>query len=260
MTEAEREFSKLVAIMRRLRSPEGCPWDREQTLSSLRRYVVEETYEVLDAIDREDWDGLAEELGDLQLQVVFQAEIASSEGLFDIARVLRCINDKLVRRHPHVFEAESLETADAVKLRWEELKQLEKPPGESNGLLDAVARNQPAMLEANEVSKRAAKAGFDWEEFSHMGSKISEEFGEVSEARDSGDPDRLEDEVGDLLFMAVNVARFSGVDPELALKRANAKFRARVGAMEQELARDDRAIGDCDAAELETLWQRAKQK
>ena len=259
MAEAEQEFSRLVGIMQRLRSPQGCPWDREQTLASLRRYVVEETYEVLDAIDRQDWDGLAEELGDLQLQVVFQAEIARSEGLFDIVRVLRCINDKLVRRHPHVFESECLETAGDVTRRWEELKALEKPTKEGPELLDGVARNQPALLEANQVSKRAARAGFDWEEFDHMGEKIAEEFGEIREARNSGDPDRVEDEVGDLLFMAVNVARFAGVDPEVALKRANGKFRSRLGAMERELGREGRAIGDCDPAELEALWQQAKQ-
>ena len=259
MTAAAQEFSKLLGIMRKLRSPDGCPWDREQTLASLRRYVVEETYEVLDAIDREDWDGLAEELGDLQLQVVFQAEIASSQGLFDIERVLRCINDKLVRRHPHVFESESLATAEDVKLRWDEIKAQEKPGRSDSGLLDTVARNQPAMLEASQVGKKAAKAGFDWQQFEDMGAKIEEEFREVGEARRSGDLDLIEDEVGDLLFMAVNVARFAGVDPELALRRANAKFRGRVGAMEQELAGRGRTLGDCDPDELEALWQRAKQ-
>ena len=259
MTAAAQEFSKLLGIMRKLRSPDGCPWDREQTLASLRRYVVEETYEVLDAIDREDWDGLAEELGDLQLQVVFQAEIASSEGLFDIERVLRCINDKLVRRHPHVFESESLPTADDVTLRWEEIKAQEKPVQPEDGLLDGVARNQPALLEANQVGKKAAKAGFDWQEFEDMRAKIDEEFQEVSDARQSGNPDRLESEVGDLLFMAVNVARFNGVDPEIALKRANAKFRARLETMERELAAGGRTIKDCDPDELEALWQRAKQ-
>ena len=259
MTAAAQEFSRLLEIMRKLRSPDGCPWDREQTLASLRRYVVEETYEVLDAIDRQDWDGLAEELGDLQLQVVFQAEIAGSEGLFDIERVLRCINEKLVRRHPHVFESESLPTAEDVKVRWEEIKAQEKADRKGSGLLDGVARNQPALFEANQVGWKAAKAGFDWQDFDDMGTKLEEEFREVSEARQSGDEDRLEDEVGDLLFMAVNVARFAGVDPELALRRANAKFRTRMGAMEHELATAGRTIEDCDADELEALWQRVKQ-
>ena len=257
MGEVAQEFSRLVGIMRKLRSDDGCPWDREQTLSSLRPYVVEETYEVLDAIEREDWEALAEELGDLQLQVVFQAEIASSEGLFDIERVLRCINDKLVRRHPHVFESESLRTADDVSARWEEIKAQEKPAGP--GMLDGVPRNQPALLEASQVGKKAARAGFDWEGFDDLGAKVEEEFMEVSEAWRSGDRDLVEDEVGDLLFMAVNVARVAGVDPELALRRANAKFRKRIGTMERELAAVGRVFEDCDMDELESLWQRAKQ-
>lgn len=259
MDAAALEFSRLLGIMSRLRSPDGCPWDREQTLSTLRRYLVEETYEVLDAIDRKDWDALAEELGDLQLQVVFQAEIANSDGLFDIERVLRCINEKLVRRHPHVFESESLQTAAEVKVRWEEIKANEKHDHERSGLLDDVARNQPALLEANQVGKKAANAGFDWREFEDLGVKIEEEFREVKEAQESGDGDRLEDEVGDLLFMAVNVARFSGVDPELALRRANAKFRSRMAAMERELAETGRSLADCDLNELETLWERVKR-
>ena len=258
MPDATEEFSRLLEIMHKLRSPEGCPWDREQTLESLRKYVVEETYEVLDAIDRKDWDGLAEELGDLQLQIVFQAEIACGQGLFDIVEVLRSINAKLVRRHPHVFESESLASADEVTRRWEELKELEKPRKPSAGLLDGVARNQPAMLEAQQISKLAAKAGFDWERFEDMGEKLEEEFREVGEARRSGVAANLEDEVGDLIFMAVNVARYAGTDPEIALRRANAKFRKRFGSMEQALAAEGRSIEGCEADELESLWQRAK--
>ena len=259
MQEAAKEFTKLLQIMRQLRAPGGCPWDREQTLDSLRRYVVEETYEVVDAIERRDWDGLAEELGDLQLQIVFQSEIGQAEGLFDIARVLRNINDKLIRRHPHVFAKESLDTADAVTERWEELKALEKPRSPDTGKLNGVARNQPAMLEASQIGKRAAKAGFDWERFEDLGEKIEEEFREIGEARQSGDPGRIEDEVGDLLFMSVNVARFSGVDPELALKRANAKFRTRFGKMEAAIADSGREFEDYSLDELEHLWQRAKE-
>ncbi len=260
MAQAEHEFSRLLAIMRKLRSAEGCPWDREQTLTSLRGYLVEETYEVLDAIDRNDWDGLASELGDLQLQVVFFAEVARSEGLFDMERVIRSINDKLVRRHPHVFGSETLKTSADVKRRWEELKATEKPAKESSGVLDGVPRHQPALLEADEVGKRAASAGFDWAEFGDMGEKLSEEFREVSDARAAGDADCVEEEVGDLLFMAVNVARFTGINPELALKRANRKFRARVGAMEKDLALDGRCLGDCEPDELEALWRQAKQQ
>ena len=259
MHEAAQEFTRLLEIMRQLRAPGGCPWDREQTLDSLRRYVIEESYEVVDAIERQDWEGLAEELGDLQLQIVFQAEIGRAEGLFDIARVLRKINDKLVRRHPHVFAKESLGTPDAVTQRWEELKALEKAHRSDDGKLDGIARNQPAMLEASQIGKRAAKEGFDWQTFEDLREKIEEEFREVGEARQSGDPGRVEDEVGDLLFMAVNVARFAGVDPELALKRANAKFRARFGKMEEAIANSGREFRDCTLDELEELWQSSKE-
>ena len=259
MSRAREQFGDLLAIMRRLRSPEGCPWDREQTLESLRRYLIEETYEVIDAIDRRDWTALAEELGDLQLQVVFQAEIARSEGWFDIQAVLEAINSKLVRRHPHVFESESVTTAEGVTKRWEQIKRQEKPRPQGEGLLDKVPKHQPAMLEAHQAGKLAAKAGFDWQQFEDMGEKLAEEFRELGEARRSGDPEQVEDEVGDLLFMAVNVARFSGVDPELALKRANSKFRQRFGSMERELAARGREMAACTPAELERLWQRAKR-
>ena len=259
MSRATEQFGDLLAIMRRLRSPEGCPWDREQTLESLRRYLIEETYEVIDAIDRRDWKGLAEELGDLQLQVVFQAEIARSEGWFDIQAVLETINSKLVRRHPHVFESESLKTADDVTQRWEQIKREEKPQPQGEGLLDKVPRHQPAMLEAHQAGKLAAESGFDWQKFEDMGDKLAEEFREVCEALQASDPERVEDEIGDLIFMAVNVARFSGVDPELALKRANSKFRQRFRSMERALAAEGREMAACTPAELEQLWQRAKQ-
>ncbi len=259
MPDAPQEFAKLLELMRTLRAPGGCPWDREQTLDSLRKYVVEEAYEVIDAIDRRDWDGVAEELGDLQLQIVFQAEIARAEGLFDIVCVLDHINDKLIRRHPHVFDQESLETADAVTRRWEELKAKEKPPGAGSGRLEAVHRSQPAMLEAQQIGKKAAEVGFDWQAFEDLGAKLEEEFREVGAARESGCGERLEDEVGDLLFMAVNVARFVGVDSETALKRANLKFRKRFGQVERALEKDKRTFGECMPEELDVLWRRAKR-
>lgn len=258
MDGAAQEFTKLIQIMSTLRAPGGCPWDREQTLGSLRRYAIEETYEVVDAIDREDWDALAEELGDLQLQIVFQSAIAREEGLFDITRVLQTINEKLIRRHPHVFENESLDTAEEVTAQWEEIKAREKPRSDGTGRLDGVARNQPAMLEARRIGVEAAKTGFDWRSFDELGDKLDEEFHELREAISSGVKDRIEDEVGDLLFMAVNVARFAGADPELALRRANAKFRDRFGKMEAALEASGRRFEDCPLEELEALWQRAK--
>ena len=258
MDEAAQEFAKLLEIMGTLRSPGGCPWDREQTLQSLRQYTVEETYEVVDAIDREDWDGLAEELGDLQLQIVFQSEIACNQGLFDITRVLRGINDKLIRRHPHVFGNETLETAGAVTEKWEEIKAREKPRARRDGRLADVPRAQPAMLEARQIGVRAARAGFDWQSFDALGDKLDEEFSELDEAIRSGERERIEDEVGDLLFMAVNIARFATADPELALKRANAKFRDRFGKMEHALEARGQEMEDCTLEELEALWQHAK--
>lgn len=258
MDGAAQEFTKLIEIMGALRAPGGCPWDREQTLGSLRRYAVEETYEVVDAIDREDWAALAEELGDLQLQIVFQSVIAREEGLFDITRVLRTINEKLIRRHPHVFGNEPLDTAEEVKARWEEIKAREKPRSRDAGRLDGVPRNQPALLEARQIGVKAAQAGFDWRCFDELGDKLDEEFGELREAISSGENDSIEDEVGDLLFMAVNVARFAGADPELALRRANAKFRERFGKMEAALEASGRRVEDCPLEELEALWQTAK--
>ena len=259
MAEAAQKFEELLEIMRTLRAPGGCPWDREQTLQSLRRYLIEETYEVLDALERGDWNDLAEELGDLQLQIVFQSRIAADEGLFDISDVLDHINTKLIRRHPHVFEKESIETADGVVTRWEEIKAREKGPAPNAHILDAVPRHQPAVLEAYEVGKKAAKVGFEWEKFEDLGEKLVEEFNEVAAAKQSGDRRQLEDEVGDLLFMAVNVARYLDVHPETALKRTNAKFRTRFGYVEKELGKLGRTFEQSSLNEMEALWQRAKQ-
>ena len=255
MARAGDKFEELIEIMRTLRAPGGCPWDREQTLQTLRRYLVEETYEVLDALERGNWDDLAEELGDLQLQIVFQARIAADEGWFDISDVLGHINRKLIRRHPHVFAKESIETADGVVTRWDEIKAQEKGSAASPALLDDVPRHQPAVLEAYDVGKKAAKVGFEWENFEDLGMKLQEEFGEVVAARAEGDADKLEDEVGDLLFMAVNVARYLKINPETALKRTNAKFRKRFGYVECELAKP---FNESSLDEMEALWQQAK--
>ncbi len=259
MADPSQEFSKLLEIMKTLRSPGGCPWDLEQTLDSLKRYVVEETYEVLDAIDRRDWKGLAEELGDLQLQIVFQSQIAMDDDLFDIADVLDCINRKLIRRHPHVFDKESITTADAVKKRWDELKAEEKPELADQGLLDSVASNQPAMLEATSISKKASAAGYEWQTFNEVCKKLEEELEETRESRQSGTQEQLEDEIGDLLFTAVNIARYAGIEPEIALKRANLKFRKRFQNVEQLLDTQKKAVRDATPEELDQLWQLAKQ-
>jgi MazG family protein len=257
-------FETLLALMARLRAPGGCPWDREQTIASLRRYLIEETYEVLDAIERRDWEALAEELGDLQLQIVFQSQIASESGDFTINDVLEQINSKLIRRHPHVFESESIDSADGVKHRWDELKAEEKRrkggQERAESILEAVPANQPALVEAEQLGKKAAKIGFDWRRFDELTEKFKEELAELAAAYDSGDPDGLEDEIGDLLFMAVNMARFTKVNPELALKRANRKFRQRFGHIERELGAAGRDLEAAGLDEMEALWQQAKSQ
>ncbi len=265
---ADTPFDTLLDTMARLRAPDGCPWDREQTLESLRRYLIEETYEAIDAIERKDWNGLAEELGDVQLQIVFQSQIAKENGWFDVDDVLGHINEKLVRRHPHVFGAESADTTGEVLHRWEEIKAEEKRQAQSNGgpapdelgLLAAVPRAQPAMLEAREISKKAARAGFEWRNADELVDKVGEEIEEFREARAAKDADSTEDELGDLLFLLVNVARRSGVDPELALRRANRKFRERFGYIEQELRGKGLTLEEAGLEEMEQLWQQAKSQ
>jgi MazG family protein len=262
-----QRFERLVELMARLRAPGGCPWDREQTFETLRKYLLEETYEVLDAIDREDWAHLAEELGDLQLQIVFQSQIAAEEGKFAIDDVLGHIADKLVRRHPHVFGEESIGTAGGVVHRWEEIKAEENrrkaaDRGEGDApasIFEGVPRSQPALLEADQLGKRAARVGFEWERFSEMLEKMREEIAELEQARANGSSEEIEDEIGDLLFMAVNFSRFLKINPELALRKANAKFRKRFEFIERGLRERGQAPEDATLDEMEELWQQAKR-
>jgi MazG family protein len=254
-------FERLIEIMARLRAPGGCPWDRKQTLESLRPYLVEETYEALDAIDRTAWDHLAQALGDGLPPVDRQAEIAREAGLFDINDVVRSITEKLIRRHPHVFGEDAVGTADQVVERWEEIKAQEKAAKgqqKAAGLLESVPRNQPALLEAFEVGKKAAKTGFDWERLEDLKKKLDEEMREIAAALESGNADDLEDEVGDLLFMATNIARYLKVHPEIALRRANVKFRRRFAHIERSLAAQGRTLEQTSLDEMEALWQEAK--
>lgn len=248
-SQAGEEFSRLVALMAKLRAPDGCPWDREQTFDSIKKYTLEETYEVLDAIDQRDWPGLCEELGDLLLQPVFYAQMASEEGLFDIAQSLCAINEKLIRRHPHIFGDARAETAEAVLDQWNQIKAAEKP--ERRRLLDGIPNAMPALLQAREISKRAAKAGFDWESPAQVVDKLHEELAEL----DAATPEEREGEIGDLFFVLVNLARFYQVDPEQALRRTNAKFRRRFAHLEDRL---DGQLAGVPLSQLEALWQEAK--
>jgi MazG family protein len=241
--------------MARLRAPGGCPWDREQNFDTIKPYLLEETYEVFEAIDQRDWPGLAEELGDLMLQAVFFAQMASEEGKFRIDDSLDAISEKLIRRHPHVFSDGDAKTSDEVLRRWDEIKADEKkdqgkPP---LGRLDSVPRNLPALVEAQRISSKAAAVGFDWENPGQVLDKLDEELLEFAEARESGTPAELEGEIGDLLFVLVNLARKVKVDPEQALRRTNAKFRSRFAFVENRATLPGATLG-----EMEALWQEAK--
>jgi tetrapyrrole methylase family protein/MazG family protein len=261
MSTAGPKFQHLVEIMARLRAPGGCPWDREQTFESIKPYTLEETYEVLDAIDRQDWPNLAEELGDFLLQAVFYAQMASENGLFDIENSLDAINQKLIRRHPHVFGDQSAETSGDVKRIWGEVKAAEKKEqGKApETLLGGVPRALPALVEAQQIAAKAAGVGFDWENPEQVIDKLHEELAEFNEARRNAAPSELEDELGDMLFVIVNLARFVKVDPEQALRRTNAKFRQRFGHIERKLSEQGRTLEQATIDEMEALWQEAKR-
>ncbi len=258
---AGEKFDRLVAIMAKLRAPGGCPWDREQSLDSIKPYLLEETYEVLGAIDARNWPELAEELGDLMLQPVFLAQMASEEGHFRIEDSLNAINEKLIRRHPHIFANAKADTADDVKKRWDEIKSEEKKAKkqEPKLLLESIPIALPALAEAQQISSRAAATGFDWESPEQVLEKLDEELRELAEARVSSTHAEIEGEVGDLLFVIVNLARFLKVDPEQALRKTNKKFRHRFGYVEQTLAQKGKALTDSSIAEMEELWQEAKK-
>lgn len=251
--DAGAAFARLVEIMQRLRAPGGCPWDREQTFDTIKPYLLEETYEVMDAIDARDWDALAEELGDLLLQPVFFAEMAAEEGKFDIADALEAINAKLIRRHPHVFGSGEAKTADDVKKRWDEIKAGEKP--RPKGLLTGVSRATPALVEAQQIASKAAGVGFDWENIGQVYEKLDEEVAELKEAAG----EEREGELGDILFVIVNLARFLRIDPEQALRKSNAKFRKRFARVEAGVEARGKSLQEATIEEMEELWQEAKK-
>ena len=250
-------FARLVEIMAQLRAPGGCPWDREQTFDTIKPYLLEETYEVLDAIDARDWRELADELGDLLLQVVFFSQMAAERGYFDATDPLHAINSKLIRRHPHVFGDGEAKTAGEVVRRWEEIKAVEKQ--RPRGLLAGVPRSLPSLVEAQKIAAKAAGVGFDWDNIDQVFAKLREELGELDAARTAGAQDQIEDEIGDLLFVLVNVARFVKVDPEQALRKSNAKFRRRFAHVEEGLDQQGKALDSASVGEMEALWQQAKQ-
>jgi MazG family protein len=255
-------FDAFVALIARLRAPGGCPWDREQTHASLKPMTIEEAYEVLEAID-EGTDGeLAGELGDLLLQVVFHAQIATEEGRFTVADVIAHVAEKMVRRHPHVFADEPARTSGEVLRNWEAIKAAEqagKGRGEES-MLDSVSRRLPAVMEAYQMATKASRVGFDWPDAAAVLGKLDEEIGEVREALATGPASapHVAEEVGDLLFAAVNVARLLGHDPESALKAANRKFRRRFQHVEERLHAQGRKPAESTPAEMDALWEEAK--
>jgi ATP diphosphatase len=266
-------FAEAVSIMARLRGPGGCAWDREQTFDTIRKYTLEESYEVFDAIERRNWPDLCEELGDLLLQVLFYAQMASEPGYFTIADVITGLNRKLVRRHPHVFgdaasvaagnavasplETENIDSSQVLR-NWEAIKRAEKAqPREHASALDGIPRSLPALLEAGKLGSRAHKSGFDWPDVDGIFAKLEEETAELRRAIDSPSsaPEEVVSEVGDMLFTLVNLARHLHVEPEFALRHTNAKFRRRFAAMEAASAQPLEALS---AAQLESLWSQAK--
>jgi MazG family protein len=269
-----------VAVQARLRAPGGCPWDREQTHQTLKTYLIEEAYEVLDALDQDNPKELVEELGDLLLQVLFHADIAREAGRFDISDVISGIHDKMVRRHPHVFGDVKADTSEQVLKNWAQLKAKEKqevstgvraPLGARRNndasakqllpsVLDGIPRSLPALLEAHQLTWRAAQIGFDWETVEGIFAKLHEETSELRVALTEADRARREEEVGDLLFVAVNLARFLGFDPEVALKHSNQKFKSRFQGMEEEAVRSGQRLAQLSKEELEVLWEAAKTR
>jgi MazG family protein len=257
---AGEKFQRLIEIMSRLRSPEGCPWDREQNFDSIKPYLLEETYEVLDAVDKRDWRALAEELGDVMLEAVFFAQMAAEEKLFGIEDSLDAINEKLVRRHPHVFGSGTAKTPGEVKQRWDEIKAEEKrDKNQAPELLEPVPRALPALVEATQLTSRAAGVGFDWPNAGQVLEKLDEELKELAEARQGASREKIEGELGDVLFVLVNLARFLAVDPEQALRKTNRKFRERFGYVERKLKEEGKSPSEATLEEMDALWNEAKR-
>ena len=260
MASAGEAFQKLVDVMRQLRGPDGCPWDREQSIHSLRGFVLEETYEVLDAIDNDDPEALRGEIGDLLFEGVFLAQIEADEGRFTIVDSLNHITEKLIRRHPHVFGGtEGVDTAGKVVEQWEQIKAREqKDAGKKRALLSGVPKAMPSLLRAHEIGTRVAAVGFDWARTADVVDKIEEEVHELRAALNHESRERAEEEMGDLLFSIANLARKLGIEPESALRKANEKFSERFAALEHRFEQQGRSVHDATLEEMEVAWQQVK--
>jgi len=260
--ELAKEIQRLVDIMEKLRGPEGCPWDRQQTIASLQEYLLEEAYEAVGAARNEDMSLLQEELGDVLLQIVFQSQIAREQGDFNLVDVVKGIADKLVRRHPHVFSDWKADTAEEVSKLWQEIKDREKKKEEDksdSSLMDKIHINQPALMQAYEVQKLAAKVGFDWDDINDVIQKVKEELSEMEEALQRGNKEQAALEFGDLLFAMVNLARFLETNPEVALLNSITKFKNRFQYMEKAIRSENKEMDKLSLEELDFYWEEAKK-
>lgn len=253
-------WDDFVEVVRRLRAPDGCPWDREQTHQSLRRYLLEEAYEVAEAIEEGDMDHLCDELGDVLLQVALHSQMASETGEFDISHVIEGITRKLIRRHPHVFAGLTVAGAEEVLQNWERIKAAEDAGQERQSIMDGIPHSMPALMRALEVSKRAVRVGFEWERIEDLWSKLHEEIDELKQAMAADVPERVSCEIGDVLFTVANLARWMDVDPEDALRTMVDRFVLRFRHMEKSIADSGRRLGDVPLEELDRLWEQAKAK
>ena len=261
----QADIQKLVELVERLRGEDGCPWDRAQTRESLKPMLIEEAYEVLDALDSPNPAELKEELGDLLFQVVFHAQIAQENGEFRLSDVIDRLHEKMVRRHPHVFGNADLRTAEDVLKNWEDIKAAEKgvdsssQPDSGKSLLDGIPSRLPALHQAHQMTAKAARVGFDWARIEDILEKFREETAELLEAHTTKNAEKVAEEVGDLLFVGVNVARFLGIDPETALKRSNSKFNRRFRYVEAAIKRQGRELKNATLSEMDALWEEAKR-
>ena len=262
----QEETERLVRIMEKLRGPDGCPWDRKQDYASLQPYILEEAYEVVETIQNNDISSLKEELGDLLLQVVFQAQIGSECEDFDLVDVFSEISEKLIRRHPHVFGDLDIKEADEVKITWDEIKAQEKKDKDNSdnsdyigkSLMDDFSRSQPAVNQAYEIQEKAAEVGFDWDNVDDVIAKIDEELDEIKQEIITGNKDALEDELGDIIFAVVNLARFYDINPEIALLKTINKFRRRFKYIEKEVQKEDQSLFDITLEEMDVYWEKSK--
>ncbi len=260
MSVATESFRKLIEIVDTLMGENGCPWDNVQTRESLKPYLVEETYEVLEALDTNDPDQIKDELGDLLYQILFHSKISSKNNEFDIKDVLNNLKEKMVRRHPHVFKEGQINTPDQVIERWEEIKKEEKTHSNHPSILDSVPKQLPSLLKAQKLQKKAAKEGFDWDEISDVFDKLDEEIAEFKSAVLEGKDTNIQSELGDILFVLVNIAKFKKIDAEEALRSTNNKFIKRFQYIEQEVAKQGKTLKETSLEDMERYWQNAKKQ